>query len=159
MVRFVITPQAAAKVGNYMNSVRGRILDAIAVAMGEEMVALAETLAGKFDGDPLQSRSGNLVAKILSSPKVTETTGAIRGSVSGQDGAKNLLLWLEKGISVPGVANKLFAFVGSDGELKFTHGHRAFKVLAHPVAIPSLQQREAPIMEHIRQAVNDAIAS
>ena len=166
MVQFVIKDQGASKFGNYMDTLRGRILQAIREQMFVEMEELAITVAEKFSGNPLHARTGNLQSKILESPKVVQTDGAIRGSVSAQDGALNLGLWLERGHRFPRMRQKL---------LEMSHKHNILRTLtkqqildlrtrggsvkAYPFLIPSLQEREAPILENIRRKVADAIAA
>lgn len=166
MVRFVITPDQAASVGNYMNSVRGRILQAIAEQMGVEMETLADTVAGRLEGNPITQHSGRLLAAVMRSPKVVETQGAIRGSVSAQDGALNLGLWLEKGHRFPNRRLKLLEKSNKNNILKRLSTDQLQElrtqggsVKPYPFLIPSLLERESPIMENIRQKVADAIAS
>ena len=161
MVRFYISQASSASVGDYMESLRGRILLAIREQMGVEMEELAQTVGEKLHGNPVQSRTGNLLSKVLTSPKVYESPGAISGTVTAQDGAKNVGLWLEKGISVPALTPpkaRVFSFFGFNDQLKYSLGHRAFKVAPHAFMIPSLQEREPAILENIRQKVADAVA-
>lgn len=156
MINLVIDQASVDSVQSYVEKVRLRILDGIRTGMQEAMQGLAWTVADKLSGNPIVSRSGELLGAVLGSPKVTETPQVIRGTVTAEVGKKHLGIWLEEGTHVPAVAGKLFQFTPPDGETVYSRGHRAFDVKPHPFMNPSLQEFKAPIMEIISARVAEA---
>ena len=165
MVRFLVTKESAASVDKYTDAVRKRVFAAVTEAMGEEMVTLADTVVSKLHGNPITGRTGKLEQAILQSPKVVDSPGATRGSVSAQDGALNLGLWLEKGHRFPGQRLKQLELSNKRNILKRLSvaqidemRSRGGRVKPYPFLVPSLEERETPILEHIREKVADALA-
>jgi hypothetical protein len=139
---------------SYLTAVKRKVLDAVKAGMTEGMTILAGTVASR-----LPFRTGELQLKVLESVKVTETQQKITGSISTDVGRKHVGKWLEFGISVPAVANKLMVFVAPSGEVVFTRGHKAFKIPGRPVAIPALKEEKAEIMQIIAERMREAVGS
>jgi hypothetical protein len=156
-VRMVLDPASIDETVSYVEQTRERILDAIRTSMLEAMHDLAWNVADKLQGDPIVSRSGELLGAILASPSVTVKSESITGSVWSDVGEKHIGLWLEEGTHVPAVDGKLFQFTEPDGKTFFTRGHRAFDVKPHPFLNPALHESETMIFELIQQAVDGAI--
>jgi len=156
-VRMVLDPASVDETVSYVEQTRERILDAIRVAMLEAMHDLAWNVADKMQGDPIVSRSGELLGAILASPSVSVKSATITGSVWSDVGEKHVGLWLEEGTHVKAVTGKLFQFTEPDGKTFFTRGHRAFDVKPHPFLNPTLHESETMITDLIQQAVDGAI--
>ena len=135
------------------------ILAAIRGGVQESMEGLARVVAGKLFGDPIQSRTGDLLAAVLGSPRVTETKDSIRGTVSADVGNKHLGLWFEEGTHVPAVAGTLYQFTAADGASVFTHGHAAFQVKPHPIMNPSLEEYAPTILETVEARISEATSA
>lgn len=157
MLQLAIDPASVDRVEDYLRQTQQNILSGIRSGMQEAMDGLARDVAGKLRGSPIVSRSGRLLGAILGSPKVTESTDTIRGTVSSDVGKKHIGLWLEEGTHVEAVAGKLYGFTAADGNSVFTHGHRAFKVAAHPFLNPSLEDYRPTIMDIITARVGEAV--
>jgi hypothetical protein len=155
-VTFQVEQRSVDAVESYLERTRQRILSGIRTGMQEAMEGLAFTVADKLQGNPIVSRSGELLGAILASPKVTETPQVIRGTVTADVGKKHLGIWLEEGTHVPAVEGHLYQFTPADGETVYTRGHRAFDVKPHPFMNPSLREFKAPIMEIIQARVAEA---
>lgn len=138
---------------DYVDRVRRRVLKALREGMAEAMQGLAAVAAANAP-----KKSGSLAAAILRSPKVTSTSKVIRGSVSGDVGAKHVALWQEQGINVPAVTNKLMVFVGSDGTPVFTRSHKAFRVAGRPFMNPALDTYQGQIIETLQKRMEEAAA-
>ena len=158
MLTFTLDPSSVDATVDHVEAVRHRILAAIREGMMEAMQGLAWTVADKLSGNPIVSRSGELLGAILGSPKVTETAEIIRGTVSSDVGAQHLGLWLEEGTHIKAVEGKLYGFTPPDGKTFFTHGHRAFSIKPHPFMNPSLREYKSTIMEIIVAKVAEATA-
>jgi hypothetical protein len=158
-VKLVLDPASVTQTVDYLQQARERILAAIREGMQTAMDGLAWKVVDNMQGNPVMSRSGELLEEILTSPKVTETTEVIRGTVSSDVGKKHLGLWLEEGTHVPAVQSKLFEFSEPDAETLFTRGHRAFDVKPHPFLNPALREYETTITQIIQDAVAEAIAA
>jgi hypothetical protein len=139
---------------SYLTAVKRKVLDAVKAGMTEGMTILAGTVASR-----LPFRTGELQLKVLESVKVTESQQKITGSISTDVGRKHVGKWLEFGISVPAVANKLMVFVAPSGQVVFTRGHKAFNIPGRPVAIPALKEEKAEIMQIIAERMREAVQS
>ena len=159
MIQLVVEQSSVDGVQAYVERVKQRVLAGIETGMQESMEGLAWTVADKLQGNPIMSRSGDLLGAVLASPKVKVYATAIRGTVStkGAKPGRNLGLWLEEGTHVPGVRGKLFAFTPPDGETVFTRGHKAFDVKPHPFMNPSLKEYKAQILQTIADRVAEAL--
>lgn len=159
MINLRLDPASVDEVQDYLEVTRTRILAAIRSGMGEAMQALAYNVADKFSGNPIVSRSGDLLGGILGSPHVSETNEVIRGTVSaiGADG-KPVGLWLEEGTHVEAVDGTLFQFTEADEGTFYSRGHRAFDVKPHPFMNPSLREMKQPIMDIIAARLSEALA-
>ncbi|MHB8303354.1 MAG: hypothetical protein ACYDC6_11035 [Acidobacteriaceae bacterium] len=159
MIQMTVRQPSVDGVVSYVERVRGRVLAGIVDGMRESMEGLAWTVADKLQGNPIMSRSGDLLGAVLASPRVQVYATAIRGTVStkGAKPGENLGLWLEEGTHVPAVRGKLFAFTPPDGETVFTRGHKAFNVKPHPFMNPSLQEYKAQILQTIADRVSEAL--
>lgn len=157
MIGFVADESSVAGVADYLEQTRQNILAGIRQGMQQAMEGLAWTVADKLQGNPIVSRSGELLGAVLGSPKVTETPYYIKGTVSSDVGGKHLGLWLEEGTNVKAVEGKLFHFTAADGASVFTHGHRAFQVAPHPFLNPSLDEYKPTILDIIQSRISEAI--
>ena len=158
MIALTLDPGSVEGVKDYLEETRRNILLAIRGGMQEGMEALAWDVADKFAGNPIVSRSGELLGGILGSPKVTETTEVIRGTVAAVSAnGKPIGLWLEEGTHVPVVKGSLFQFTEPDGKTLYTRGHRAFDVKPHPFMNPSLREMKQPIMDIIAARLSEAL--
>lgn len=156
MITLQVEQASVDSVKSYLEKVRQRILQGIREGMMEAMQGLAWNVADKLAGNPIVSRSGELLGAVLGSPKVTETPEVIRGTVTADVGNKHLGIWLEEGTHVPAVEGSLFQFTPPDGDTVYSRGHRAFDVKPHPFMNPSLREFRAPIMAIIEARVAEA---
>lgn len=156
MIQLQVERASVDAVQDYLERVKQRILAGIRAGMQEAMENLAGTAIEQMSAAGIQSRSGALVEAIGDSPKATETTEVIRGTVSSNVGIKNLGLWLEEGIHDPAVKGKLYQFTAPDGSTVYTRGHRAFDVKPHPFLNPALEASKQPIMDVIAARVAEA---
>ena len=156
MLDFAVDPNSVQDVTDYLEQTRKNILTAIRVGMREGMEGLSWKVAEKFDGNPIVSRSGDLLAHILASPKVTTHEGYIKGTVDAEMGKKHVGLWLEAGINEPAVKGKLYQFTAADGTSVWTHGHKAFRVAPHPFMNPSLNEYRGTLLDLITQKIVEA---
>ena len=156
MVDFEVKPESVAEVTDYLEQVRQNILGGIVVGMQEAMESLAETAAAKFES-LTATRTGDVLAAILNSPKVSETSEVVRGTVSADVGKQHFGIWFDYGTSHQAVDGKLYHFTDADGKSIFTHGHAAFQVAARPFMNPSLQEQKGQIMELISNRVAVAL--
>lgn len=157
MIEFQVDEASVERVDASLERSRLDILKAIRGGVMESMEGLARVVAGKLFGDPIQSRTGALLAAVLSSPRVTETRDVIRGTVSADVGAKHLGLWFEEGTHVKAVEGNLFQFTAADGASVFTHGHAAFQVAPHPIMNPSLVEYRPTILATIESRISEAV--
>jgi hypothetical protein len=155
MLDFAVDEASVTGVKDYLEQTRQNILAGIRSGMKEAMDGLSWTVADKLQGNPIVSRSGELLGHILGSPKVTETASYIKGSVDAELGKKHLGLWLEAGTNVPAVQGKLYQFTTADGNSVFTHGHKAFRVAPHPFMNPSLNEYRSTILDIITQRISE----
>jgi len=155
MLDFCVDEASVTGVKDYLEQTRQNIMAGIRSGMKEAMDGLSWTVADKLQGNPIVSRSGELLGHILGSPKVTETVSYIKGTVDAELGRKHLGLWLEAGTSVPAVQGKLFQFTTADGDSVFTHGHKAFRVAPHPFMNPSLNEYRSTILDIITQRISE----
>jgi hypothetical protein len=158
LIELELNQQSVNDVLEEVDQVRQRILEQIREGMLEAMERLAWVVVGHLGGDPIVSRSGQLFGAIVGSPKVTETSDVIRGTVTSDVGLKHIGLWLEEGTHVPAVEAKLFEFSEPGAAELFSHGHRAFEVEAHPFMNPSLRDDQAAIMQILADHIAEAIA-
>lgn len=158
MIELELKPESVDEVAAHVDQVRQRILEQIREGMLEAMEGLAWVVAGHLGGDPIVSRTGQLLGAIVGSPKVSETPDVIRGTVSSDVGQKHVGLWLEEGTHVPALEAKLFEFSEAAEGVLFSHGHRAFEVQAHPFMNPSLRDDHAAIMQILADHIAEAIA-
>jgi hypothetical protein len=156
MLDLYVDEASVTEVTDYLEQTRQNILAGIRVGMKEAMEGLSWTVADKLQGNPIVSRSGQLLGRILASPKVTETATYIKGTVDAELGAKHLGLWLEGGTDVPAVEGRLFQFTTADGTSVYTHGHKAFRVAPHPFMNPSINEYKPTILDII-EATNGTI--
>lgn len=160
MIGFQVDPHSVAEIEDYLEQTKRNIFANVRKGMKESMEGLAATVAEKLEGNPIVSRTGELLAHVLASPKVKETQRYIRGTVDAELGKKHLGLWLEEGTHVPATIGtskaKIYQFAPADGDSVFTHGHRAFQVQPHPFMNPSLEQFQPTILDIIANAVEEA---
>lgn len=152
MIQWSVDPASVDELGAWMAEMQERVIDAIALGMEEAMHGLAAHAAANAP-----RRSGEMVSAILSSPSVHKSTRFIRGRVSADVGQKHLGIWLEEGVNVPEVDEDI-AFDSLGGEQIFSHGHKAFKVPAHPFMNQSLEEYETQIQDIIAEAISGAIS-
>lgn len=157
MVELTITQASVDGIASYLERVRLRVLAAARAGMRESMEGLAWTVADKLQGNPITSRSGELLGAVLASPKVRETETQIRGTVSANVGGKPRGLWLEEGTHVPAVKGTVFAFTPPGEETQFSRGHKAFNVRPRPFMNPSLDQYKGQILATIQARVAEAM--
>lgn len=160
MIQLQVDPASVSTVEDYVEQIRRRILLAIREGMMEGMTALAWNVADKMSGNPIVSRSGDLLEGVLDSPKVTETPEVIRGTVSGRSAdGKPVGLWLEEGTHVPAVKGDLYQFTEPDEGTLYARGHRAFDVKPHPFMNPALADMREPIQNIIAARLEEAVAA
>lgn len=168
MLQFAVEEESVTGIADYLEQTRQNILAGIRRGMLEAMEGLSFNVADKLQGNPIVSRSGQLLGHVLGSPKVTETQTYIKGSVDaevGEIGPKgqrlHIGLWMEEGTNVPATVGtskgKLYQFTAADGASVFTHGHKAFKVAPHPFMNPSLQEYRPTILDIIAAKVGEAV--
>lgn len=157
MIRLTLKQSSVDSVEAYMERVRQRIFANVRAGMQQAMEQLAGTVAEKLHGDPIVSRTGELEAAVLASPKVRETALVIQGRVSADIGQKHFGIWFEEGTHVPAVPGHLYGFTEPDGETFFTRGHRAFDVKPHPILNPSLREDKPAILQIIADRISAAI--
>jgi len=157
MIGFIEETGSEDRYEDYLERARQNILAGIRQGMQEAMEGLAWTVADKLQGNPIVSRSGKLLGKILGSPTVVEKPAYIKGTVDSDVGKKHQGLWLEKGTEVKAVEGKLFHFTTADGQSVFTHGHRAFRVAPHPFLNPSLEEYRPTILDLISMRITEAV--
>jgi hypothetical protein len=155
MLDFFVDEASVSEVTDHLEQTRQNILAGIRVGMKEAMEGLSWTVADKLQGNPIVSRTGQLLGRILASPKVTETATYIKGTVDAELGQKHLGLWLEGGTDVPAVKGSLFQFTTADGNSVYTHGHKAFKVAPHPFMNVSLQEYKPTILDIITAKIEE----
>jgi hypothetical protein len=153
-----LDPASVDQTQEYINQVRQRILAGLRAGMMEAMEGLAWNVADKLSGNPIVSRSGDLLGAVIASPHVSETAEILRGTVHADVGAKHVGLWLEEGTHVPAVENHIFGFSPTNGETVFTRGHKAFAVRPHPFMNPSLHEFEGRIIQILTESVEVATA-
>jgi hypothetical protein len=164
-VAFVLDPASVDETIAYVEEARERILQAIRQGMREAMEGLADVSIEEFYAAGLKSRTGQTVENIEYSPKVSETSTVIRGTVAaekditlGGKKSKHIGLWMEEGTHVPEVKDVLFGFTEPQGgKTFFTRGHRAFDMQPHPFLNPALAKFETTITDIIQQAVEGAL--
>jgi hypothetical protein len=157
MLELTVDQESVDQVVEHVDVVRQRILTGIRGAMQQSMEGLAWNVADKLFGNPIVSRSGQLLGAILGSPKVTETPEVIRGTVTADVGKKHLGIWLEEGTHVPAVEGKLYEFTEPDEGSFWAHGHQAFQVKPHPFMNPSLREYRDAIYQNIANAIGEAL--
>jgi hypothetical protein len=150
-VDFYVDQASVRSTVDYLKGKYAAVVAGIRTGMMEGMQILAAAVAPK-----LPHRSGELQAKVLASPKVTETQKTIRGTISSNVGRKPLGLWLEFGVKVPEVKDKLMVFTAKDGTVVFTRGHKAFQTPGIARMFPTLQERKAQIIETIQNRMAEA---
>jgi hypothetical protein len=155
VLTFAVDEASVTEVTDYLEQTRQNILAGIRVGMKEAMEGLSWTVADKLQGNPIVSRSGALLGRVLASPKVTETAAYIKGTVDAELGKKHLGIWLEGGTDVPAVQGKLFQFTTADGTSVYTHGHKAFRVAPHPFMNPSLNEYKPTILDIIAAKISE----
>jgi hypothetical protein len=183
MLQIVIEQSSVDNVTAYLERVKEKIFVNMREAMTESMEQLAEVAVQKMSAAGIVSRTGDLVENILSSPTVTETADAIRGTVAAEGSitlggrrSKHIGLWMEEGYHVPAVkladtANrryykkyghafalkKAFQFSPSGGGAPvWASGHAAFDVRPHPFMNPAIREMKSPIFDLIQQRVAEA---
>lgn len=163
-VALFLDPVSVTQTTDYLEESREKILQAVREGMQEAMRGLASTAIAELAIAGVQVRTGQLVENIAESPKVTETSELIRGTVSaetditlGGKKSKHIGLWMEEGTHVPEVTGTLFEFTEPDGGSFWAHGHRAFDVKPHPFMNPALHDFEATILEIITKHVEEAL--
>jgi len=147
----------ASGIPDYLDRVKANVLAGIRGGMADAMKGLAYVVAGHAGGDPIVSRSGQFVGAVLGSPKVTQTDGYIKGTVSSMVGRKPMGVWFDEGTSVPAVQGVLYGFFSADGRSVFTHGHAAFQVAPHPIMNPSLREYQPAIIATIEARIDAAV--
>jgi hypothetical protein len=159
-----VDPRSVAQIEDYLEQTKRNIFANVRVGMRESMEGLASTVASKLQGNPIVSRTGELLAHVLASPMVKETKRYIRGTVDAELGVKHLGLWLEEGTHVPEVrTNKqggpvMYWFVARDGNSAYApHGHSAFTVQPHPFLNPSLEEYKPTLLDIIAQKVQESV--
>lgn len=158
-----VDPRSVAQIEDYLEQTKRNIFANVRTGMKESMEGLATTVASKLQGNPIVSRTGELLAHVLASPTVKETQRYIRGTVDAELGKKHLGLWLEEGTQVPATIGTskgvLYQFAPADGDSVYTHGHRAFQVQPHPFMNPSLEQYQPTILDLITAKIQAAVGS
>ena len=87
---------------DHLEQTRQSILGGIREAIDQGMHQLAEDVAAKLHGDPINTRTGDLLDAVLRSPRVFSTDTAIIGEVTTQSAKwRNKGLWLEFGTHMP----------------------------------------------------------
>jgi hypothetical protein len=122
-----------------------RMVQAIQTGMYEGISGFAELVASR-----VHSRTGELATAIAKSARIRDSGTQVTGTIQVRN-RKGLPigLWIEQGTRVPAI-QKLIAFAGAGRGEGFAHGHKAFKVPAHPFINPSMQEYEHTILEKIR---------
>ncbi len=156
MITAQVQQQSVSAVNAYFDQTKQRIFAAVREGVAEGTEQLSWTIADKLQGNPIVSRSGELLGAVLNGVRLRETANAIQGSVFPDTGRKNLAQWLEEGTSIPGVQGKLMAFFSAAmSGLKVIRSHQAFKVAPHPFMNTSLAESEGPIFDLILQKVTE----
>lgn len=157
MIDFQLDGASVDSTVDHLEQTRLNILMGIRQGMSDGMVGLAERVADNLHGYPIQSRSGDLIAAVLKSPRILEGDNYIAGEVSTTSGKqRNLGLWLEFGIHDPAVGGKLYEFTSADGESAFTHGHKAFQIAPKPFFNNAFEEYYPTILETINQRIAEA---
>ena len=132
--------------------------------MQEAMEGLAQEAVSQAGAAGIQSRTGDLFADILSSPKVKETPELVVGTVSAQSNMTSggrkfkgyLGTALDEGFHVRAVEGSLFQFTAASSDTFYSRGHTAFDVAPHPFLRQAKEAFTAPIMEIIAARVAEA---
>lgn len=156
-----VDPRSVAQVEDYLEQTKRNIFANVRKGMKESMEGLAATVASKLEGNPIVSRTGELLAHVLASPTVKETQRYIRGTVDAELGRKHLGLWLEEGTNVPATIGTskaaIYQFAPADDASVYTHGHRAFQVQPHPFMNPSEQEYQPTILDIITAKIEESV--
>lgn len=156
MIDLNVDAASVERVDAHLQSVRDRLLQGIRTGMLDAMVGLAATVADKLHGDPIHTRTGALLAAVMASPRVMVTETSVRGMVSSNVDGKPLGSWLEDGVHEP-ATTKLLKFMGRDGSMVFSRGHRQFYEMGKPFLMPSLEESKQKIFETIRDSALQAV--
>lgn len=165
MISLVLEQSSVDGVSAYLERVKQRVLAGVRVGMQESMQELAGETVAQMGVAGIVSRTGELVATIQSSPKVTETPEILRGTVSADvqnsiwgGKVKHFGIWFEEGTHVKAVKGNLYGFTAAGGKTVFTRGHKAFDVRPHPILNPALEQMRAAIFANLQKHMDEAIA-
>lgn len=162
MIQAQLDPNSTAKVIDYFEATRTKILAAVREGMTQAVDLLDEIVLSKLGGNPITSRSGALAQAVANGKRVRENSNEIIGSIvpDTRDG-RNLAQWLEEGHRLPGQRMRKFeagqigkSAFSADDIRKYISGSR---VPAHPFLNPSLEESEPLIMQIIAQKVADAV--
>jgi hypothetical protein len=136
MIRLEVDQPSFDAATDHLEAMRLNILAGICSGMMEGMQMFAGTVAEKLQGNPIQSRTGDLLNTILKSPRVVQTDTYIKGEVSTAGGKfRNLGIWLNFGTKFPVKGNLsaypsqfLHSFKPSNRSSIAQRGHGAFRI-------------------------------
>ncbi len=176
MLQVIIEQRSVDQVVDYVERVKLRIFEKMREGMREAMDTLADETVSKMLGAGIEMRTGELALDILASPSVKETSELIVGTVSPKSemksGGRTFLGYLgtalDEGYTVPSAVPLgkkvgkgqgdagVFQFTTSDGDTRYTFGHKAIRVRPHPFLHEAVEASRAPIMEIIAASVAEA---
>jgi hypothetical protein len=167
MIELKVDPASITNTVDYLEAVRKNIFAGVRAGMEEAMEGLAGVAVAEMGASGIQSRTGELAANILKSPRIFENASVITGRVSARGKMKLkgrtfegfLGAALDQGFHVKAVEGSLLQFSPPGEGTLYSRGHVAFDVKPHPFLKAAADSFAPTLLDIITARVNEAIGS